>query len=226
MTINQNMRELRRISGLTQAEVAQRVGLTRQAISSYESGRTQPDLDMLVRLAELYQADVADILYGRSREQRKLRAVKTVAAVSCVAALALVLAASGLLLTMNTFLAVPDGLGLTEATRPIVELRFALLEVWTALQRLSRTVSGLGCLVLAVLLTQLKRLPPMGQCALAAAAFGAGALVCTAPLGAFDRVYSRADYLLTAWGVLPPVVLLLLYRAVLGLVRDRRRRVG
>ena len=38
MTINKNLRDLRQISGMTQEEVASRVGLTRQAISSYESG--------------------------------------------------------------------------------------------------------------------------------------------------------------------------------------------
>ena len=47
MTISQNLKDLRRLSGLTQEQVAEKVGLTRQAISSYESGRTQPDLDTL-----------------------------------------------------------------------------------------------------------------------------------------------------------------------------------
>ena len=38
MTVHQNLRDLRQISGLTQEEAASRVGLTRQAISGYESG--------------------------------------------------------------------------------------------------------------------------------------------------------------------------------------------
>lgn len=47
MTIPQNLKDLRRLSGMTQEQVAEKVGLTRQAISSYESGRTQPDLALL-----------------------------------------------------------------------------------------------------------------------------------------------------------------------------------
>ena len=39
MTINHNLKELRKKAGLTQEEVAVRVNVTRQAISSYESGR-------------------------------------------------------------------------------------------------------------------------------------------------------------------------------------------
>lgn len=38
MTIHQNLKELRKIAGMTQEEVARQVGLTRQAISSYEAG--------------------------------------------------------------------------------------------------------------------------------------------------------------------------------------------
>ena len=58
MTIHQNLKELRKIAGITQEEVAQQVGLTRQAISSYEAGRTRPDLEMLGKLAALYQTDL------------------------------------------------------------------------------------------------------------------------------------------------------------------------
>ena len=37
MNLNGTIRRLRRAKGLTQEQVAQQVGLTRQAISSYES---------------------------------------------------------------------------------------------------------------------------------------------------------------------------------------------
>ena len=111
MTINKNLRDLRQISGMTQEEVASRVGLTRQAISSYESGRTEPDLDMLIKLAGLYQADVSDILYGSSHAQRKLHTVRGIAAAVFGAVLLLLFSSSTLLLFMNTCLPAPaDGL--------------------------------------------------------------------------------------------------------------------
>ena len=64
LSIKENLRDLRRLAGLTQEQVAQQVGLTRQAISSYESGRTQPDLDTLEALAKVYGAEITDVLYG------------------------------------------------------------------------------------------------------------------------------------------------------------------
>ena len=77
MDIHQNLKTLRQASGLTQQQAADRVGLTSQAISNYERGRTRPDVELLARLAEVYGADLPAVLYGCSREQRLLRVLKT-----------------------------------------------------------------------------------------------------------------------------------------------------
>lgn len=44
------LRDARSVAGLTQAEVAQRAGVPRQVIGSYESGRRRPSVDTLERL--------------------------------------------------------------------------------------------------------------------------------------------------------------------------------
>jgi transcriptional regulator with XRE-family HTH domain len=43
--------EIRRRSGLRQAEIARRAGLPRSVISAYEHGRRQPGVDALARIA-------------------------------------------------------------------------------------------------------------------------------------------------------------------------------
>ena len=203
MTINKNLRDLRQISGMTQEEVASRVGLTRQAISSYESGRTEPDLDMLVRLAGLYQADISDILYGSSHAQRKLHTVRGIAAAVFAAVLLLLFFASALLLFMNTCLPV-------------------LHDVRNVLLGISQAVSKVGCLILAVLLAGLKNLPSLKKCLLTALVYVLCAAACTIPFGAFDPIYRYADYVLALLCILPPALLLLLWRVVLGLLKNRR----
>lgn len=214
------MRDLRQISGMTQAEVADRVGLTRQAISSYESGRTQPDLDMLVKLADLYQVEATDILYGRGGEQKKLRTVRKMAAIVFGAVSILVFVAAGMLLLMNSFFAVPRGADMAN-TRQLVEARFAILSVFDALKGIIQGLSWVGCLVLAVEIRRLKRLPSIQKCLVAALAFATANIGCVSLLAVFDPVYSYADYLFIAAGALPPAALLLLYRAMLGLGRKR-----
>lgn len=54
-----SLRELRRESGLTQAEVARRVGIPATVVSAYECGRRQPSLEMAGRLIEAMGYEVS-----------------------------------------------------------------------------------------------------------------------------------------------------------------------
>ena len=224
MTISQNLKDLRRLSGMTQEQVARQVGLTRQAISSYESGRTQPDLDTLARLAEVYGAEITDVLYGAGPRQRALRFWRRAPFLLAAAVLVLALLRSALLLGLNTFLTFPDGMAVTEATRSLMERRFALLDVVQVLGGLAETVSLLGCLVLGVLLFLAKPLPPVRRGRLFFLALAAGLPLVTAPLAALDGVYRIADYLWPGLNILLPAALLLLWWGILALVRRKKER--
>ena len=79
MTIGDNLRALRADSGMTQEQVAEQLGVTRQTLSSYESGRTRPDIDMLVRLCQVYDTDLDGIVYGQARVLKDLRRVRRTA---------------------------------------------------------------------------------------------------------------------------------------------------
>ena len=88
---------------MTQEEVASIISVTRQTVSSYESGRTQPDLETLKRLAEIYQADLNDVLYGGNRLQRRLRRVRTAAIILLAMVMLGILTQSLLFLIINTY---------------------------------------------------------------------------------------------------------------------------
>ena len=59
------LKELRRERGLTQEDLAEEVGVARRTVSRWETGRSLPDLDLLPRLAELYQVDLRELLDGQ-----------------------------------------------------------------------------------------------------------------------------------------------------------------
>lgn len=61
-TLGQNLRAARLSRGLTQGQLAVRLGVTRQAISKWERGQSQPDLDNLRQLAEVYGCTVDELL--------------------------------------------------------------------------------------------------------------------------------------------------------------------
>lgn len=63
-SIDRNIRRLRKEAGLTQEELAQKLFVTRQTISLWELGKVHPDLETLQKLAEQFQVDLLQVLYG------------------------------------------------------------------------------------------------------------------------------------------------------------------
>lgn len=58
----QNLRRARKAAGLTQQQLADRLYVTRQSVSSWELGRTEPDLQTLTELAEVFETDAGSLL--------------------------------------------------------------------------------------------------------------------------------------------------------------------
>ncbi len=56
-----NIVNLRKINDLTQEELAEKVGVTRQAIAKWESGETVPDLEKCRLLAETFGVSLDDL---------------------------------------------------------------------------------------------------------------------------------------------------------------------
>lgn len=49
---------------ITQAEMAEQLCVTRQAVSSWENGKTEPDIDMLNKIASVLGVSVEELIYG------------------------------------------------------------------------------------------------------------------------------------------------------------------
>ena len=222
MSIAQNLRDLRRLAGMTQDEVASRVGFSRQTISSYESGRTQPDLDTLAKLAEIYNADINYVLYGQSRQQKDLRMIRRTAAITLVGALLPAFFASSLLLALNTFLPPQE---ITAAGLPgdLMAVRLRLLDIFYLLEGLAGMVSHIGSIILAAMAILLRAMPSARESLEMAAAFGVGAILCTVPLGILDPLYNLWDYLWIAIQILMPVALLMAFVAIKQLAKRLAR---
>ena len=61
-TVNDNLKAVREKKRVSQQEVADYLGITRQAYSHYEVGRRKPDYETLLKLAEFYGVSVLDLL--------------------------------------------------------------------------------------------------------------------------------------------------------------------
>ena len=58
--------ELRNKKNITQKEIAEKLFLTQNGYSSYENGRTEPNIETLCKLADFYDVSL-DYLVGRER---------------------------------------------------------------------------------------------------------------------------------------------------------------
>lgn len=55
------LKMFRKRNGFTQEEIAEKLGVSRQAVAKWEKGETMPDIESCVKLADLYQVTL-DIL--------------------------------------------------------------------------------------------------------------------------------------------------------------------
>lgn len=65
--VSKNIKKLRTEKGLTQEDIAKELFVTRQTVSSWESGRTQPDIETLMKLSELFSVTAEELIYGKSK---------------------------------------------------------------------------------------------------------------------------------------------------------------
>lgn len=55
------LKALRTNSRLTLEEASKLIGVSRETLRSYESGKTAPDLKMLPKILKVYKADINDV---------------------------------------------------------------------------------------------------------------------------------------------------------------------
>ena len=69
MELSKYLKKARENVGLSQAEVAEKLNISRQAISKWENGWTSPDIDNLVILSDLYDVSLDELI--KNDEKKK-----------------------------------------------------------------------------------------------------------------------------------------------------------
>lgn len=66
--LNENIRELRIASNISQVELARKLGVSKQSVSNWENDNIQPSIDMLIKIAKVFNVST-DYLLGLNTEK-------------------------------------------------------------------------------------------------------------------------------------------------------------
>ena len=64
MNHGERISKLRQSKNITQKELASKLYVTDKTISSWESNRTEPSLEMIIKLSEILECSASYLLYG------------------------------------------------------------------------------------------------------------------------------------------------------------------
>ena len=65
------LREIRKKKGFSQLKVSLDLNISREALSYYENGKRNPDLEMLLRLSDYYNKSIHYLITGEDFEEKK-----------------------------------------------------------------------------------------------------------------------------------------------------------
>lgn len=219
MAINNNLRNLRLKSGLTQEQVAEKLNVTRQAVSSYESGRTRPDIDTLTRFAEIYGTDLEGIVYGKNKNLKFLRNVRIVGFTVLTVTAILVLISSALRWASNYFFPL-----LNDPTLQYLDQHFRTSNAADLFEGLSLTVSFWGILIMLFFILVPKCKVQIKQKLLYIIIFAALLLAVSLPFAIADPVFGNINFTLTPIRISVRLVLFLIIDIIVEAVMDKQSK--
>ena len=62
MSFADNLIELRKLNNLSQEDIAEKIGVSRQTLSKYETGESLPDIERCKQLADLFGVTIDDLI--------------------------------------------------------------------------------------------------------------------------------------------------------------------
>ena len=72
MSLGQQLKKFRELKSLSQEDIAQKIGVTRQAVYKWENDKGYPDIDNLILLSELYNVTLDELIKGNESFKKKI----------------------------------------------------------------------------------------------------------------------------------------------------------
>lgn len=71
MRLSENLQNLRKIKNMSQEELAEKLGVSRQAVSKWESGSGYPETEKIISICEIFDCSMDELVKGKITEDVK-----------------------------------------------------------------------------------------------------------------------------------------------------------
>lgn len=72
MDFGTQMKNLRKEKNMTQEQMAQELGVSRQAVSNWENNKNLPDLEIIIRISRIFSVTLDDLILGGKDEMNNM----------------------------------------------------------------------------------------------------------------------------------------------------------
>ena len=88
--VGQFIKKIRKKNNLTQAELADKYGITYQAVSKWENGINLPDLSLIRQMSKDFNISIEDILDGELITKKKKKKIQIIIIASLIFIISLI----------------------------------------------------------------------------------------------------------------------------------------
>ena len=71
MNLSENLKKIRKDNNLSQEALAEKLGVSRQSVSKWESGLAYPEMDKVLQLCEMFNLNIDELLNQNIKEVEK-----------------------------------------------------------------------------------------------------------------------------------------------------------
>ena len=108
MSLSENLQNLRKIKNMSQEELAEKLNVSRQAVSKWESGSGYPETEKIISICEIFDCSMDELVKGKisddiKSERNKYDLIMTNAAKGISIGVALILLGVSIMLTLIGF---------------------------------------------------------------------------------------------------------------------------
>ena len=108
MSLSENLQNLRKIKNMSQEELAERLDVSRQAVSKWESGNGYPETEKIISICEIFDCSMDDLVKGKisedvKKEKNDYDSIMTKTAKGIALGISIILLAVSIMLTILGF---------------------------------------------------------------------------------------------------------------------------